>query len=74
MLMEIYLVKELDKLDDWIEKIASGNKVMEGLHEGIQQIKDSAQEKILEVKNTIMKLALRFLKMIGRESFPRCNQ
>ena len=37
-------------IDDWIEKIADSNKVMETLHEEIHWLKDQAQEKILEAK------------------------
>ena len=36
-------------IDDWIEKIVDGNKVMEKLHAKIHQLKDQAQERILEV-------------------------
>lgn len=50
MLMEIYVAKELDKLDDQIDKILVGNKAMEGLHDEIQWIKDRAQEHFLEAK------------------------
>ena len=48
-LMEVYTIEELDKIQDWIEKITAGNKVMEGLHEYIQKLKDQTQENILEV-------------------------
>ena len=37
-------------IDDWIEKIVDGNKVMETLHEEIHRLKDQAQEQILEAK------------------------
>ena len=50
MLMEVYSMEELDKLEDWIKKIISNNKVMETLHEGIQKLKYQTQEKILEVE------------------------
>ena len=50
MLMEVYTIEELDKLSDWIEKILIGNKVMEGLHEEIQWIKDKTQEQFLEME------------------------
>jgi len=40
MLMEVYIAEELDKIDDWIEKIADGNKVMETLHVEIHKLKD----------------------------------
>ena len=36
--------------DDWIERIADSNKVMETLHEEIHRLKDQAQERILEVE------------------------
>ena len=32
MLMDVYIVEELDLIDDQIEKIADSNKVMESLH------------------------------------------
>ena len=35
MLMEVYSMEELDKLEDWIKKIISNNKIMETLHVGI---------------------------------------
>lgn len=40
MLMEVYIAEELDKIDDWIEKIVDGNKVMETLHTKILKLKD----------------------------------
>ena len=43
-LIDVYTGKELDMIDDWIEKIADGNKVMETLHEEIHQLKDQARE------------------------------
>ena len=42
MLMEVYMMEELDKIDDWIEKLSGGNKVMGGLYEDIQEIKNKA--------------------------------
>ena len=50
ILIDVYTGEELDMIDDWIEKIADGNKVMETLHEEIHRLKDQAQEKILEEK------------------------
>ena len=50
MLMDVYTAKELDKIDDWIEKISYSNKVMESLHMEIHQLKDQAWEKILEAE------------------------
>lgn len=44
MLLDIYLVEELDQVDDWIEKIAIGYKVMIGLDEDIQEMKAKALE------------------------------
>ena len=41
--MEVYIVEELDKLDDWIEKISAKNKVMEGLHMDIQKLRDQTE-------------------------------
>ena len=37
-------------IDDWIEKIADSNKVMESLHAEIYQLKDQAREQILEAE------------------------
>ena len=51
ILIDVYTGEELDMIDDWIEKIADGNKVMETLHEEIHRLKDQAWEKILEAKN-----------------------
>ena len=60
-LTDVYTVEELDKLEDWIAKIDVGNKVMEGLHEDIQKLKDQTQETILE--------ADRYYDAIALESF-----
>ena len=49
-LMEVYIAKELDKLNDWIEKISADNKVIQGLHEDIQRLRDQTQEEILEAE------------------------
>ncbi len=43
-LMELYIVEELDKLKDWIQKKAANNKVIEGLHEDIQRLRDQTQK------------------------------
>ena len=40
MLMDVYIGDELDKIYDWIEKIAASNKVMETLHVHIHKLKD----------------------------------
>ena len=48
--IDVYTVEELDLIDDWIEKILDSNKVMETLHTEIHQLKDQAQERILEVE------------------------
>ena len=50
ILIDVYTREELDMIDDWIEKIADGNKVMETLHEEIHRLKDQARELILEVE------------------------
>ena len=50
MLMEVYIVEELDEIDDWIEKIVDDNKVIETLHVEIHKLKDQTQKKILEVE------------------------
>ena len=60
--MEVYTVEELDKLKDWIEKIVFNNKVMEGLHEDIQKLKDQTQEHILEVDKYYDVAALEIFK------------
>ena len=49
-MIDVYTGEELDMIDDWIEKIADGNKVMETLHDEIHRLKDQAQERILEAK------------------------
>ena len=46
--MEVYIDEELDKINDWIKKIADDNKVMEKLHAEIHRLQ--GQEKILEAK------------------------
>lgn len=48
--MDVYIDKELDKIDDWIESIMNGNKLMDTLHAEIHGLKDQAQEKILEAE------------------------
>ena len=50
MLMEVYSMEELDKLEDWIKKIISNNKIMETLHVRIEKLKDQTKEKIFEVE------------------------
>ena len=50
ILIDVYTGEELDMIDDWREKIADGNKVMETLHEEIHRLKDQAREWILEVE------------------------
>ena len=62
--MEIYIAKELEKIDDWIEKIVDDNKVMETLHEKIHSLKDQAQEKILEAEKHYSDAFLDILRMI----------
>ena len=49
-LIDVYTGEELDMIDDWIEKIADGNKVMEKLNGEIHRLKDQARERILEAK------------------------
>ena len=49
-MIDVYTREELDMIDDWIEKIADGNKVMETLHDEIHRLKDQAQERILEAE------------------------
>ena len=44
VLIDVYTREELDMIDDWIEKIADGTKVMETLHEEIHRLKDQALE------------------------------
>ena len=50
ILIDVFTREELDMIDDWIEKIADNNKVMETLHEEIHWLKDQAQEKFLKVE------------------------
>ena len=50
ILIDVYIGEELDIIDDWIEKIVDGNKVMETWHEEIHRLKDQAQEQIFEVE------------------------
>ena len=50
ILIDVYTGEELDMINDWIEKIANSNKVMETLHAEIHRLKDQAQEKILEAE------------------------
>ena len=50
ILIDVYTGEELDMIDDWIEKIADGNKVMETLHDEIHRVKDQAREQILEAE------------------------
>ena len=50
ILIDVYIGEELDMIDDWIEKIADGNKVMETVYEEIHRLKDQAWEKILEAE------------------------
>ena len=40
MLMDVYMGDELDKIDYWIGKISTSNKVMEILHVDIHKLKD----------------------------------
>ena len=65
--MDVYIVKELDKIDDWIEKIADGNKVMETLHVDIHKLKDQTQEKILETKRLYSDACLDIFENDSRE-------
>jgi len=61
MLMDVYTTDELDKIDNSIEKIADGNKVMETLHANIHKLKDQTQEKILEVEKYFEKIGVKTL-------------
>ena len=45
ILIDVYTKEELYMIDDWIEKIVDGNKVMETLHGEIHRLKDQAREK-----------------------------
>ena len=67
MLMDIYTVEDLDKIDDWIEKIAYRNKVMETLHIDIHKLKDQTQEKILEAKKHYSDVCLDIFEDDSRE-------
>ena len=48
--MDLYIAKELDNIDDWIENIMNINKVMESLHTEIHKLKDQAHEVILDAE------------------------
>ena len=50
MLMDVYTIDELDKIDDQIEKIANDNKVMDTLYVDIHKLKDQNQDQILEAE------------------------
>lgn len=50
ILVDVYVVKELDLIDHWIEKIVDSNKFMETLHAKIHRLKDQAREKILDAE------------------------
>ena len=41
-MIDVYTGEKLDIIDDWIEKIVDGNKVMETLHDEIHRLKDQA--------------------------------
>ena len=41
-LIDVYIGEEPNMIDDWIEKIANGNKVMRALHEEIHRLKGQA--------------------------------
>ena len=49
-MIDVYTGEELDMINDWIEKIANSNKVMETSHEEIHQLKDQARERVLKEK------------------------
>ncbi len=44
MLMDVYTMDELDKIDYGIEKTVDGNKLIETLHIDIHNLNDQAQE------------------------------
>ena len=67
MLMDVYIAKELDKIDDWFEKIADSNKVMETLHVEILKLKDQTQAKILEVERHYSDVCLDIFEDYSRE-------
>ena len=67
MLMDVYTGDELDKIDDWIEKIGVGNKVMETLPVDIHRLKDQTQEKILEVEKYYSDACLDIFKDESRD-------
>lgn len=50
ILIDVYIGEQLDMIDDLIEKLADSNKVMETFNVEIYQLKDQAQEQILEVE------------------------
>ena len=69
ILIDIYIGEELDMIDDWIEKIADSNKVMEMLHVEIHQLKDQAQEQILEAEKHYSDACLDIFEDEEREKF-----
>lgn len=54
MLMDVYTGDELDKIDDWIEKISDGNKVMETLHTDIHKLKVKPKRKFWKQRSIIV--------------------
>lgn len=74
MIIEVYVMDELDKLDDWIQKILTGNKVMEGLHKEIYWIKDKAQEQLLEVEKYYNSVCLHIFKDESKNNLLQCHQ
>lgn len=48
ILLNVYTREELAKIDVWIEKIQSRNRVMLALYEDIQEIEDMTQAQLLE--------------------------
>ena len=65
ILIDLNIGEELDMIDDWIEKIVDSNKVMETLHAEIHQLKDQAQEKILEAQRHYSNACLKIFKDEG---------
>ena len=68
ILINVYTREELDMIDDWIEKIMNNNKVMGTLHEEIHQLKDQAQEKILEAERHYSDACLELFEDEEREN------
>ena len=62
--MDVYIEEELDKIDDWIEKIADGNKVMETFMQIFISSRIKPKCRFLKLRSITMMLTWKFLRMI----------